>query len=148
MEEEKVPTYIKNRVDLKASTIHSFSAAIEFLKTPHDNISLGPDTRLILMTNFGMVEGTLQSTMQSDDEKTTGTVISDALIKTRNTFLAEDEETLDTDTISNNFSLITISNAKVTPYSNPAAVSIYEVLNLFTDQIVGFTFGSSGKSTR
>jgi hypothetical protein len=137
MEEKKCPEFIKNRIDLKATTVTAFAYALNSMK---EEDSIGQNTKLLLLTSMGTIEGEIY--FPNDNNKdNVGVVLSDAFINIRNNILCDDEAEMDKPTIVNDTSIITIVNAKVTPFSNSNNVLTLATLNLFADQILGFSFG-------
>lgn len=136
MEETKRPEFIKNRIDLKATTVTAFAYALDSMKEEH---SIGQNTKLLLLTNMGTIEGDIY--FPNDKNKDNIEVIlSDSFINIRNNILLDDEVEIEKPNIVNDTSIITIVNAKITPFSNSNNILNFATLNLFADQILGFSF--------
>ena len=136
MEETKRPEFIKNRIDLKATTVTAFAYALNSMK---EEESIGKNTKLLLLTNMGTIEGDIY--FPNDENKDNIEVIlSDSFINIRNNILRDDEVEIEKPNIVNDTSIITIVNAKITPFSNSNNVLNFATLNLFADQILGFSF--------
>ena len=135
MEETKRPEFIKNRIDLKATTVTAFAYALNSMK---EEESIGKNTKLLLLTNMGTIEGDIY--FPNDENKDNIEVIlSDSFINIRNNILRDDEVEIEKPNIVNDTSIITIVNAKITPFSNSNQVLNIPTLNLFADQILGFS---------
>lgn len=139
IEEESVkknwPEFIKKRIDVKADTIiaaNSFFNELLEEKIIHEN------TKMMIVTNFGVVEGTIKQEVDAND---LAQQISNIFTKLRNNKLAKLENEVFLPTITNTNCFVTIFNAKVIPFSNPRNLVTFTALNLFSDQIVGFTLG-------
>jgi hypothetical protein len=131
-----VPDYIKNRVDLKAETITTFATALNVIKDNIDSTGFKKN-RAILITSFGHITCDIVTNDATNDDPDEMSLFSSA-IEARNLLLAEQP---DTSLITNNTSLIMFKNADVISFSNPLAITHFNALVLFADQIVGYTFG-------
>lgn len=128
------PEPIPKGTENKAKIINALNTAMKELA---EEKRIGESIKIMLFTNFGIIEGTFGQTAdaQSDGRMTRG---SDAI---ENIYLSEFEREV-TKLVpfpSNDF--ITIFNAKIIPFSNPNHTVWIEVMDLFFDQIVGLTFG-------
>jgi len=133
------PNFIKNRVDLKAATVNMFASAINVLKT--DNTELvSKETKVFLFTNFGVIEGDIPVT---EEENLSSDPIGNAFFQIRNNGLAKIEEESEKLQVSNNVSIVTIRDAIIHPFNGET--SSIGILYLFSDQIVGFTYGENLK---
>lgn len=139
MNDEKISDSVQNRMDLKACTIGSLTQSIEML-IHSDKVKLDSNTTVTLITNFGNVEGTFDYSTVDDDNASVSSSIINAAVKVRNTFISQNE-TADTIWV-NNCGMITLLDATITPFATPNIKQHYANLSLFTDQIVGFTFGT------
>lgn len=140
MEEKKCPEFIKNRIDLKATTVTAFAYGIDAMKEEN---SIGQNTRLVLLTNIGTVEGDIYFPNDKNKDNV-GVVLSDSFLNIRNNILCDDEAEIEKPTIVNDTSIITIVNATITPFANPNNILNIATLNLFADQILGFSVGEIG----
>jgi hypothetical protein len=124
--------YITRRIDVKGDTLFSIN---ESLKKIMKEDMLPDDAKLIITTNFGIIEGDF------DDGKSFGPAkaISMTLYKLRDEFLeSKDDDSI----IVNNTAVLQLFNVSLKPFASPKTVIKMELLNLFTDQITGFTIGT------
>jgi hypothetical protein len=126
------PDYIKNSVDLKESNIIAFAATINAAKDNSESTNFKKN-RLILITNFGHIT----CDIVIDDDTYAATFFAQAT-KTRNLYLTEQPNI---PLVTNNSTLLLVENADVVSFSNLSAKTHFDSLALFTDQIVGYTFG-------
>lgn len=130
-----VPEALDNLVDLKALTISSFQAAIDGLKKSSE-ITLGEDTKLILLTQAALIE----CEILNNDEGEPIYLINKTVLESRKNILSSEKY------VNKNFlnqsATLSLKNVTITPFSNPQAKINLPVLNLFTDQILGISFGS------
>lgn len=139
-EKNKAPDFVKERIDVKAETILSFAHAIGRLKAGAvAGISLAPDTNILMMTSFGFVEGEIETF--EGEPKTASAAMSKALFGIRNDDFVNMQEH-GRNTVTNNSSIITVRDAKITYYASPQNPSRIAELFLFSDQIIGFTYGN------
>ena len=131
----EAPEALKNLVDLKAITINSFQVAIDGFKKS-DKITLGKDTKLILLTQASLIECELLN----ENEKEPIYLINKMALEARNKLLSTEEYT--NKNYLNQSATLRLKNVTITPFSNPQAKINLPVLNLFTDQILGVSFGS------
>lgn len=129
------PEFIKNRIDVKLETIIAANSVLNELTTEK---IIAENAKLMIVTDFGVVEGILK---QDFDDNDVAQQISMASAKIRNNNLFKLEKEVARTIITNNNYFVTIIDAKVIPFSNPSKILTFAVLNLFTDKIVGFTFG-------
>jgi hypothetical protein len=132
---EEGPEFIKNRIDVKVETI---IAANTLLNELTKEKIIDENAKIMIVTNFGIVEGTLKQEVDAND---VAQQISLGSAKIRNNHLSKLEKEVASPIITNNNYFVTILNAKVIPFSNPSKIVTFTVLNLFSDKIVGFTFG-------
>ena len=130
----KAPNYIEKRIDIKRVTIISAAAAIKSLINDKTKI-LGPNTQVIVLTTSSMIYGQI---LIGDEDNTPAAAINKSIFDCRNKILENEQDK--EDIVVNNSSIITIKNACIKPLvgGNPAK---FELLNIFTDQILGFSFG-------
>jgi hypothetical protein len=129
------PELIQKRIDVKVETISAVNSVLNQLmkeKVLHEN------TKIMIITNFGIVEGTFQEKVDSNDMARR---LSIDAAKMRNSHLSELEKEIAVPVIVNNNYFITISDARLIPFANPGNVISFAVMNLFSDQIAGITFG-------
>ena len=142
--EKTIPTYMENRIDVKSETIIMFTSLIKDL-TEGAKPLLGSSTRVILLTTIGQVEGKLRTLFDQDtDTDDLAQQINAKLLRDKNEALALSEGVhKEAPSIVNNSGLIVVVDATLKPFSNPSCTYNYKILNLFADQIVGFTFADS-----
>jgi hypothetical protein len=134
-ETENCPEFIKKRIDIKVETLLAADNVLEkFIKKK----TVAENAKLMVITDFGVVEGTLKLEVESHDAAQR---ISLELAKARNNRLAEMEREVRDPIITNNHFFVTILNARVMLFANPNYPLTFASLNLFADKIVGFTFG-------
>lgn len=132
---ENCPEFIKKRIDVKVETIIAANTVLNELtkeKMIHEN------AKIMIVTNFGVVEGTLKHEVDTNDMAQR---ISMDSAKIRNNHLSKLEKEVASPIITNNNYFVTILDAKVIPFSNSRNKLTFAALNLFSDKIVGFTFG-------
>lgn len=131
-------------LDLKAFTFECFSTAIEILKSGEiEGISIGENTSVLILTDIGLVEGTIMMKNPANtnpNERFAHFVMTNTInafneqldkIKSENSALS----------IINNSDSIILKNVVITPYSNPGSKINLATLILFTDKILGISFG-------
>lgn len=129
------PEFIKKRIDIKVETLLAADNVLEkFIKEK----TVAENAKLMVITDFGVVEGTLKLEVESHD---VAQRISLELAKARNNHLAEMEREVIDPIVTNNHFFVTILNARVMSFANPNYPVNFATLNLFADKIVGFTFG-------
>jgi hypothetical protein len=143
MDKEKAPSYIKNRIDVKAQTIQVFVETIKKV-TEEEKPLLGRNTQVLILTTLGQVHGKILTfTDNSDTTNDVSQILNERFLQLKNFGLAILEEKHNGEEISivNNSGLVVVIDATLKPYANPQSTYNYKVLNLFADQIVGFSFG-------
>lgn len=147
MEDEiKIPTYFENRVDVKAETIRLFASAIKQFAS-QEKPFLSPNTQVILLTTIGQVSGNILTYMDQDQTEDAPVdavqTLNEELLKLKTGGLAVFEESLNCSAVNvvNNNGIVVIVDAVLKPYNAPNCSHAFKVLNLFADQIVGFSFG-------
>lgn len=144
-EEIKVPNFSQNRIDVKELTIEAFSEAVKTC-IKGDTPLLGPNTKVTLLTTIGHVSGKILTFMEdpkTNEKKDVAQTVNNFLLKLKTETLAtiEEETGSENSAIVNNSGIVVVLDAELKPYSNPKCNHTFKVLNLFADQIVGFTFG-------
>lgn len=145
---------IKDRIDLKSLTFQCFNTAIEVLKSNEfEGISVSPNTSLVILTDFGIIQGSYIPNLESEDDsnESAGEIfvrtITGKVFEIRNKRLVELKSENPELKLINDSSSIVLSDVTITPYSNPSSKSHIGLLTLFTDQIVGFSFGEYSETT-
>ena len=131
-----------DRIDTRVGVI----AALQAMLTTFQNNSSEEKkpfsldgNKLIIITNFASIACEMITDNTNDQELTPAQLIINTALK------AKDElyKTLPPDTnVINNSKTLILKNAQVVPFACPQHILDYEVLTLFTDQIVGVTIGS------
>jgi hypothetical protein len=134
-ESENCPDFINRRIDVKVETV---LAANTVLNDAIQNKMIQENAKVMIVTNFGVVEGTFKPEVDTND---LAQRISMDSAKMRNNYLAKLEKEIAGPIIINNHYFITVLDAKLIPFSDPGNRVTFAVLNLFSDQIAGFTFG-------
>lgn len=133
----KTPDFVTNRLDVKYHTIAAFQTAINRIKASNaETLSIGPETKVHILTNFGTVTGEI---VVDHTIKEVINVLETVVVDSRNEELAN----LHTDKsiVVNNTATLFIRNAQLKPYANPKVTLEYPSLHVFVDQIVGFSWG-------
>lgn len=143
MTDNKVPRFLKNRLDLRFYTVNCFSEAIEYIKAGKiENVSMSQDTKTIIITNFGIITGDILNYGEEEDGDILKAII-DGTVGSRNRSLSEiEEENTENLRPINDSSFIIVKNAKIRPYANFTNNFKIAEMMLFTDQIVGLSAGS------
>ncbi len=128
------PVFTPKHIDSKVEIINTLNTVLEELT---EEKKIDEATKIMLFANFGMIEGTLWHGNNNGGIQR----VSGASNKIRNIYLSKLEGGLANSIPSHNNDFITVFDAKIIPFSNPNHIVTMEVLNLFPDQIVGFTFG-------
>lgn len=123
---------IPKGTDSKTEIIQEIHSVLEELKAEK---KLDEAAKIILLTNFGIIEATLGKGGDREASQPFSKKWS-----VRNEYLAKLENKVKPSHPLIN-DLLTLFDAKITPFSTPAHAVTIEILNLFSDQIVGFTFG-------
>lgn len=139
---------LNNRVDLKSLTFQCFNSVIDVLKTNESNILVGnSNVSLVILTHLGMIQGDFISNFDISDDSQDNNEIK--LVKTLSgkVFEMRDKELLEFQSENSNFKLINdsgtiaLSDVTITPYNSINNAIHLGFLSLFTDQIIGFSFG-------
>jgi len=141
---DNIPELLKNRIDVKAFTFDALCTAIDTIKSGEvEGVSIDAEAKIIIFTNFGIVEGTPISLLPKNSESNTSNIgaLYKAIFKARNINLKELESQNENLTLINDASVIVLENAVITPYANPLNKTHSNNLVLFTDQIVGLAIG-------
>ena len=140
--EKNLLDVLKNRIDTKVGTITALDLAVKAFKSANSESKVPfslDGNRLIIITNFANISCELIN--PADDVKDSST--SQTIFKTAMTSTDEIYETLSPDTIViNNSKTLLLKKAQVIPFACPQQTLNYEVLAIFTDQIVGVTIGN------
>ena len=118
-------------VDIHALTFDALQCALKTMQGKPDSVL--KDNCVIVLTNFGQIFCKL------DDKKSIGEIIAKAVLQARDSVLKNIEP--ETPTINECKTLI-LKDAIIIPFANPQVKINYNVITLFTDQIVGLSIGS------
>lgn len=131
---------ISKRIDVKAVTLNAFGTSLELAeKGGIEGVSISPDTRMFIITNFGIISGELEVMLSTSEPVT---AFNQAIFRARDSLLASLEQELGNEAqVVNNSGVVTLANARLTVFSNPNATFSFQRISLFTDQIVGFSYG-------
>ncbi|EJW14776.1 hypothetical protein M5X00_31595 [Paenibacillus alvei] len=149
MSELKIPKSFDYLIDCKGNHVERFSNAIEFLKTS-EKFDQYRNSKVVLLTHSTQITGDvfhLDDEDSEDDEFSFAfTSAKSIATATRNTFneaIIEHEKTHTEKPISfsNVHKVIHLRNAVVMPLANPANKFNYHYLAVYTDQVVGLSFG-------
>lgn len=138
------PKLLDNRTDLKSLTFQCLSTALDILKSDEiGNISIDSDTNVIVVTNFGTVEGTLIDSSKSTDNPNKNFVnnLLAEVFEARNGRIIQLENENDQFRLINDTDSLTLENVTITPYANSNNKFNLGELILFSDQIVGLSIG-------
>lgn len=138
------PKLIDNRTDLKSLTFQCLSSGLDILKSDKTgNISIDSETNVIVITNFGTVEGTLIDFNKSTDNPNKAFVnaLFEKVFEVRNERIIELENENDQFRLINDTDSLTLENVTITPYANSNNKFNLGELILFSDQIVGLSIG-------
>ncbi|MGG0727278.1 hypothetical protein [Bacillus paramycoides] len=139
----KIPELLKNSIDLKKATVDSFCHTIDALKSSEqDGLSIDLATKLIFFTNFGMITGNLlDSYLPKSDEEKMIERFHEGVFMFRDSQLNKSFDEEDITEILNKTGCIALTNVEVSYHANPSNVQMLPYLLLFSDQVVGLTFG-------
>lgn len=135
---------------MKYATTVTFYDVVQHIKSGDiPGFPLQPDARLLILTNFAVIEADLVDTDQDVEvtQENMGAELFKAIINgvtsSRNDAIKEWEEGDDPDRLAliNDASYLVLTNATIIPHANPEARFHMGEMLLFTDQIVGFTVG-------
>lgn len=139
------PKLIENRVDLKGFTVNALNAVVQALNANEfTDVTVKEEVSLYFLTNLGLIEANIVTVPKKDDVKklTEDNFISfliDNMIDARNKVISDLEEKQDNLQLVNGSSFIYLKKAKITQANSPGYT--LDELILFTDQIIGITFG-------
>lgn len=118
-------------VDIRALTFESFRYTLKTMQGKPDSVL--KDNCVIVLTNFGQIF------CKIDDKESIGEIIAKAVLKARDSTL----ETIEPETPTiNECKTLLLKDVVIIPFANPQVRLNYNVITLFTDQIVGLSIGS------
>ena len=145
---DSVPNFLKKRIDVKAATLTTFYDALKATNPENGEAFLDPKTTILIITNFGLVNGEIENLQDTQDQEDIVTKVDQAIFKGRDHILAAVEKRVGCDaSIVNNSSIIALKNATITPFAAPQARHTFSRFFLFTDQIVGISYGTPSFTT-
>lgn len=104
-----------------------------------DKANLDKKSKLILVTNFGLITGNFVFPVDYNLDEYNDTISKDLVEK--NSSLSNNHKFLipDLDKINNNDSVIIINKAKIQPFDSQSILKLDSMI-IFTHQIVGFSY--------
>ena len=134
--DKKVPMRSNTAVDVKAFTLQAYQAAF------NETAQAEKDPRIVLFTSSASILGTVVTTKERDSY----VQINSTMLEKRDKLIQNlDEEKIP---FINNASTIQLKNVTIRSFSNPETALNLPVMNIFADQIVGFTFGEISPSNQ
>ena len=116
-------------VDLKAFTLQAYQSAF------NETAQAQQDQRIILFTSSASIIGTVVT----GNERDSYCVANSTMLEKRDKLVKKlDEENI---AFVNNAATIQLKNVTIRSFSNPNASFNLPVMNIFSDQILGFSFG-------
>lgn len=145
--EKTLKDVLSDRIDTKVGAIAGLDVAIKAFQNDNAKekkpVSLDGNN-VIIITNFASIACELIYPDADTKELSTAQLI----FKTAFDSSEKIYETFSSDTtIVNNSKTLLLKNAQIVPFACPQHILNYEVLALFTDQIVGVTFGSFNRNS-
>lgn len=143
---------IEDRVDLKSLTFDCIYSAINLVKSGKiEGAIIGANTKVFIFTNFGIVEGTpipLSSSDNSQEENDDDVLAAlyQHLFKVRNDRIRKLESENKNLRLVNDTAALVLKDVILRPYSNLDVRMKIDNMVLFTDQIVGLSFGQLSSS--
>ncbi|BFH15645.1 hypothetical protein WJ0W_003540 [Paenibacillus melissococcoides] len=143
-----IPKTAIDKVDFKSYHITRYADTVESLKSGKE-VQFGPDTKVMFLTHSAQITGNVVDALSDGvDESETRTeiflktfmrTITNSIIKE----LSGDESgaPVESAAFSNIFKVINLKNVEVMMFSNPENIFSYNHMTLYTDQIVGISFG-------
>lgn len=123
---------MQNKIDIKGVKLNTIGT---FLNNPEAGLS---KNKLILVTNSSLIYGTFvdQNKLIIDTENAELALHKVALEAAKNISLKKPEATI------NNSVSIVLKDVTIMPLSAPSVKINLQTLSLFSDQILGYTYGS------
>jgi hypothetical protein len=142
-EELESPEFIDNRIDVKAATVVTLEYVIRSLSEKNKDGASGKQTKFNLLTNFGIVEGTIATGRPSADKSERKQFVTEVFLRAmdiRNDQLQKAVDEFEGEpTVVNNTGAILVEDVTITPFANPEHKIEMDHVYLFTDQIAGVT---------
>jgi hypothetical protein len=135
---------IRKGIDLKALKVYMFNSILESFKSGEfEGITVGKDTKTLLITNFGVVEGTIRKIGDYEESNLSQVFFSSvtsSMLKAANEEMSKLEEDRDITEI-NQSTMIYLTDVLISPFDNPRSKTQLDNLLLFSDQVVGVSAG-------
>ncbi|MEZ2659278.1 hypothetical protein [Aneurinibacillus aneurinilyticus] len=156
MDEKKfeVPNFSQNTVDVKKYILGAFNTLVKGIQSGKmKGVEVGKDNQIMILTNFGTVYGNIQSLTEEHDNNNATPwdasqefmkIINEQALQLSEHLLSRDEKEISPENLRviNHSSPIYLENVTVIPYANPSSNLKFPSLLIFSDQIVGISFGS------
>lgn len=149
VEENQTPNFMVNSIDFKKTVINYFFQMVNAIKNGEiEGVTFGEKNTVRILTNFGLIEGKVinfdeEGMEQITAEKDFASIFYSAAIKGADMSMAKYEDEIGSDKLKvvNQTGRLVLADAVVSPYANPQNKFSISRLLVFTDQIVGITFG-------
>lgn len=143
-----LPKSVLDLIDFKSYHISRYADMVERLKSG-EKVQFGPNTKVVILTHSAQVTGTLIDTLteETNESETESQIFIRTFLRTLTESLVkelsgnESGKPVEKAAFSNVFKVINLKDAQVTPFADPQTVFSYSHLTLYTDQVVGITFG-------
>jgi hypothetical protein len=140
--DKEIPILLKERADLKALTANAFANVIENIKNGKiEEISADPNTEIWFFTHFGLVSGSLYIPPEENDAFDPTYFLHKVIFKTRDSLLSSYIEK-SVKRLTNNSSFVLLKDVTIKPYASPDASYKLAYFLLYSDAILGISFGS------
>lgn len=152
-EENKIPQFMQNSIDFKKIVISYIFEMIDTLKKGElEGLSIGEKTTVRILTNFGIIDGKAinfdeESEKEILNEKNNPSALYAIANRGVDMTMADYEAKIGSDNLKviNQTGKLVLTDAVVTPYANPQGKFNISRMLIFTDQIVGVTFGEDSQ---
>ncbi|MBB6176421.1 hypothetical protein HNQ82_001235 [Anoxybacillus tengchongensis] len=139
----EIPALLQERVDLKALTARVFVNSIEGLKNGKiKDVSIDPNTEILFFTHFGVVSGSLYN--PPDDEFDPVYSLHEVILKARDSLLSSYIED-GVKRMVNDKSFVLLKDVTIKPYANNDNSYKLAYFVLYSDAILGLSFGNQPK---
>jgi hypothetical protein len=136
------PTLLTERADLKALTANVFAKTIENIKNGMiEEISMDPDTEILFFTHFGLVSGSQYIPPEENDEFDPAYFLYKTVLETRDSLLSSYIEN-GVKRLVNDSGFILLKDVTIRPYANPGTSYNLAYFLLYSDAVLGISFGS------
>lgn len=148
---DEIPKLIETSIDFKGLYVSVFANSMDLLRSGKiEQMNVGPNTKLIIMTHSAQITADLFHAIDEEENYKHDDDISRALkifLKSIryvvHQHISDVEQKMDYTEVKfgNQSHVIHLRDAVVTPFSNPSHTFTYKYLSIFSDQIVGISFG-------